>query len=353
MREHFDRCRGVSRRLSVRALCCVSLLSCGFPLLAPVTTRPLLAADNPPYDTVEFTNLATEPDVWTGSPVQRLAGEVLELDSQSLRILVSGGEERSIPAARIVRIEPHWHNEAAARARQLARERKYREVIDEVPTVLKSGLPRWQQQLLLADLVVAAEALGNRRTSGVLFLNLTASDPAPFLYGVMPLCWSGDEPDPILKAEAEKWLSSSQEAAQLLGASWLLATEKGAEAASKLTALKASSHPVLGQFAVVQAWRVVPPPEVLGKLGEWFEFRERLMLPLQLGPTEVIAERLMRAGESEMAIGQWMRIAAVHGDRYHRAAQALEAAAMQLRRLGREDEALRVNPWIDELRSER
>lgn len=353
MREHFDRCRGVSRRAARSVLCCVSLLWCGVPLLAPLVTRPLLAADNPPQDTVEFASLATEPDAWVASPAQRLAGEVLELDSQSLRILVSGGEERSIPAAQIVRIEPRWRSEAAADARQLARERKYREVIEAVPEALKSGLPRWQQQLLLADLVVAAEALGNRRTAGVLFLNLSASDPAPFLYGVMPLCWSGDEPDPVLKAEAEKWLGSSQEAAQLLGASWLLATEKGAEAASKLTALKASSHHVLAHFAVVQAWRVVPPPEVLGKLGEWFEFRERLVQPLQLGPTEVIAERLMRAGESELAIGQWMRIAAVHGDRYHRAAQALEAAAMQLRRLGREDEALRVNPWIDELRSGR
>jgi hypothetical protein len=87
-------------------------------------------------------------------------------------------------------------------------------------------------------------------------------------------------------------------------------------------------------------------------LNEWFTFRDQLLLPLQIGPTEFLADRLMRVGEPDLAIGQWMRIAATHPARYHRASQALEAAADQLRRLGRDKEMRKLESWAKQLRSE-
>ena len=79
------------------------------------------------------------------------------------------------------------------------------------------------------------------------------------------------------------------------------------------------------------------------------DYRDRMLQPLQLGPTEFLADRLQRIGETDLAIGQWMRIATLHADRYDRARRALTAAADSLTRQGRPAEAKKIEAWIDEL----
>ncbi|MCA9134436.1 MAG: hypothetical protein KDA45_14805, partial [Planctomycetales bacterium] len=135
-------------------------------------------------------------------------------------------------------------------------------------------------------------------------------------------------------------------------ASWLLFGPHGSTAGRTLAALRASPNSTVAQLAVVQSWRLVAPPETRPALASWIEFRDKLLPPLQLGPTEFLADRLMRIGEPELALGQWMRIATVHAERYHRAAGALQAAETQLKRVGRDDEAQRLKAWIQELRGE-
>jgi hypothetical protein len=293
-----------------------------------------------------------EADAWTEPLGYQLSGEVLQFEADKLVLKLADGTSRTILSRQVTQVDPDWRNDQAGNVHQLFVNKNYAEVIEQVPAVLKTGLPAWQQRALIAELVQAADALGNPRTAGILFLNLAASKPPALLYTDMPLCWTVREPDRALQSEAVKWLSRDDDPARLLGASWLLFGDQRDAAARAITQLQSSEIEAIAQLAVAQSWRIVPPPQTREKLTQWMEYRDKLLSPLQLGPTELLADRLMRIGETQLAIGQWMRIATMHADRYHRAAQALESAATQLQRLGRDEEAKRLEPWVKELRRE-
>ncbi len=301
------------------------------------------------YDIVEVINPADKPDAWHPPVTLQLQGEVKQFDGERLALLESDGSPRTIPSQYVLRIEPQWRNESAAAAHQLFVERKYQAVVKAVPQALQDNLAQWQQRLLIAELVQSATALGNPRVAGNYFLSLAKSNPPHLLYADMPLCWTVSEPDQALREESQKWLLEEAESARLLGASWLLFGEQSSEAKQALSQLQTSQNSAIANMAALQGWRLVPPPQTMSALPGWLEFRDQLLPPLQIGPTEFIADRLMRIGQPDLAIGQWLRIASQHGDRPHRAAQALQSAATQLQRLERNEEAQRLMEWIDRL----
>ncbi len=286
---------------------------------------------------------------WLSVTTVQYRGEVKQLDGVELQMIDTVGEAVRVPSHRVVRVEPRWRNATAAQTHQLFVQRRYRELSTAVPAALESDLERWQQRLLIAELVQGAEALGSPRVAGIYFLSLAESNPPPLLYSVMPLCWTAREPDQALRAAAEDWLKSDVEAARLLGASWLLMGESQLAAQRELTRLQASSNRTLAEIAVAQGWRLIPPPQTMSQLSAWLEFRDKLTGPLQLGPTELLSDRLMRIGRNDLALGQWGRIASQHADHPHRAAVALDAAGNQLRRMGKDQEAQRLETWKSEL----
>ncbi len=338
----------------------VSALSVWFVL---ASTATLLAQELPPAtrstevritdgvltDMVEYQGLTEKSDAWTVPLTVQLEGEIKQLDGQRLAMIESDGSPRTVPSQQIVRITPQWRNAAAADVHQMFVERKIKEVVKGVPEALQSNLVQWQQRLLIAELVQSVDALGNPQAAGSYFLSLAKSDPPHLLYADMPMCWSVCEPDEALREQAHQWLQDESEAAQLMGASWLLFGERSTEAKRAFSQLVRSQNSAIAQMAAIQGWRLTPPPQTMSNLTQWFELRDRLIPPLQLGPTEFIADRLMRIGQTELAIGQWLRIASQHADHPHRAAKAIQSAAAQLKRLGRDEEAQRLEAWINQL----
>jgi hypothetical protein len=325
---------------------CLSLLLCGIPVGVHAQET---ATGVPAADRVAYVGLTDKVDPWNPPAAVVLTGEVKQLDGDRLAMLESDGSPRTVPSAQIVSIEPQWRTAAAAAAHTQFVERKYKAVVAAVPTALKSDLVQWQQRLLIAELVQSVEALGEPRLAGIYFLSLAKSNPPHLLYAAMPLCWTVAQPDEALKAEAHKWLLDENEAAQLLGASWLLLDDPGSQAKQVLGQLRSSKNSAIAQLATLQGWRLTPPPQTMSELTRWLEYRDRLIPPLQLGPTEFIADRLMRIGRGDLALGQWMRIASGHTDHPHRCALALKAAAAQLQRAGRAEEAQSLEAWIDSL----
>ncbi|MFN7318573.1 MAG: hypothetical protein ACK5S6_03580, partial [bacterium] len=59
---------------------------------------------------------------------------------------------------------------------------------------------------------------------------------------------------------------------------------------------------------------------------EWQNRRDLLLLPLQLGPTELIADRWRAAQQPSLAAFENLRIAILHRDRYDRVRVARVAA---------------------------
>lgn len=333
---------------------CLTMLATVFSVQLPLSAQDLPSArDDSAWDVVELIELSGKRDVWNPPRTLQLLGEIKRFESEQLDLIDRSGSERTVPSKYVVRVMPRWRTAEAAQTHQLYVDGKFDELLKAVPAALESNLVQWQQQMLIAELVQAVAGQGKPRAACAYFLTLAESKPPPMLYASMPLCWTACEPDQVLRDGALKWLEKKDDdAARLLGASWLLFTDEQAAAQQALTQLQASPNTVIAQLAVAQGWRRVPPPQTMVDLNRWFEFRDKLLPPLQLGPTEFIADRLQRIGQIELAIGEWSRIGSQHADHPLRAQQALGDAATQLKRLGRDEEAQRFEAWKKELQKQ-
>ncbi len=303
----------------------------------------------PPLDTFLYAPANTQSsDIWTERVAEKLEGKIEELDDQRI-VYVEGEKRRELPSNRVTHVEPVWRTAAATSAHKLFSDRKYREAKDAITKAATNDLPRWQQRFLVAQFVDVLDALGDTRLAGGVYLkSLAPNQPPNMLYAQLPLSWTTAEPNRGLYEVAIEWLEQPSESAQLLGASWLLLGSESGTARAKLLKLQSSKVEPIAALAVAQAWRIVPPPETEAKLSEWLEYRDRLIQPLQLGPTEFIAERLARVGKIDQAIGQWSRIATFHADRPHHAALALDSAQRLLTQQGRANEAKRLQTWAEQ-----
>lgn len=317
------------------------------PAAAPIDTNP---AGSTELDTFEYAPVYTRSiDVWNPPIAEQLAGSIEEFDDQHI-VFIENGQRRELPSNRVLSIKPVWKSEAASNAHRLFTERRYEQAIEAIPVAVKSNIPRWQQRLLIAEIVDSAVAIGGIKGACSVFLDsLAPNQPPAMLYSSLPLCWTSEEPDRVLRQAAIEWLASTSEPAQLLGASWLVLGADGEAAKRKLQQLQGSEVEAIAWLAVAQAWRWVPPPETESKMPAWFEYRDRLLEPLQVGPTEFLADRLSRVGMTELAIGQWSRIASVNEEQNHRANKALQTAQQRLRDQGRIEEAKRLQAWIEQL----
>lgn len=327
----------------------MGLVVCFFPLplaFAQTEPAPQVPADNFYYAPAG----AQSNDVWSQRNADRLAGRIEELDDQRI-VYFEGEKRRELPSNRVTHVEPAWRTPAAEAAHKLFLDRKYREAKDAIAKAATNDLPRWQQRFLVAEFVDVLAVLGDTRLAGGVYLkSLAPNQPPAMLYGHLPMNWTTVEPNRALYDVAVEWLEQPNECAQLLGASWLLLGPDSESARGKLLKLQSSKVEPIAALAVAQAWRLVPPPETENKISEWLEYRGRLIEPLQIGPTEFLADRLARVGMIDQAIGQWSRIATVHANRPHIAARSLLAAQRLLTQQGRPEEAKRFQLWAEQFK---
>ena len=290
-------------------------------------------------------------------------GVLLDWDSRGIVIFRSNAKtQTTIPGDCIVRIEPAWANEIGETIHRLFLEREFKLVVTKGQEVLnnsgKSGLPNWQLRLILAEMIESCSALGKPHIAGPLFVSLTKANPPLLLFASIPLPW-GETPFSELDSTrmqplAEDWITQEAESTQLLGAAWLLTGVKRNLALETLEQLaKNAKAPMVSSYAKAQLWRIVPPAEILSdRYPRWLSERDRLMLPAQAGPTMLLAERLQQSGQTNLAIPEWLRIATLHGDRYHLATKAIPKASEALRSIGRAEEADRVQSLLDRYKRE-
>jgi hypothetical protein len=294
--------------------------------------------------------LPRSTNAWDPPPAITLIGKIQRLDQSVLEIVAADGRVQKLPSDRIERIEVAWASQTAAAAHERFAKQQYMEALKENGEVLRAGgIPLWQQCILLGELVEAAEAAGRPELAGQLFLKLGQQQPPDFLMAVVPLNWTSRELTPALEKAAGQWLEQGDDFAGLLGASWLLLTDRAQDARQRLTAIQSKPSKLLARLAVMQLWRASPPSETTGSLQSWMVARDSLLLPLQLGPSEFLAERLSRIGRTDLAVGEWMRIAALHPEHAYRARLALEAAQQRLSRESNDSSAKAVADWIGQL----
>lgn len=323
------------------------------PAASPTTENANSISLNTPADTFLYAAVITKSiDVWNPPQADRLSGNIEELDDRRI-VFIENEKRREIPSDRVMQVAPVWRTQVAADAHKFFVARRYREAKDAIAKAVTNDLPRWQQRLLVAEFVDVFAALGEYRVAGSVYLkSLAANQPPAMLLAHMPMNWTSLEPDRMHYEAAVEWLASDDEFGQVLGASWMLLGPDREAARAKLLKLHDSKNAAIASIAMAQSWRLVPPLETSAKLAEWFEFRDRLIEPLQIGPTEFIAERCARTGMIDLAIGQWSRIATMHSNQSHRAWNALNAAARTLNQQNRDEEANRFLTWAEEFRAQ-
>ncbi len=289
-------------------------------------------------------------NLWSPHPVLILTGRVEKVDSQVLEIVESDGKRRKLPSDRIERIDVHWHNEAAASAHQRFVDRDYVGVLKNNAEVVRDKTtPFWQQCILLSEIVQSFEALNKPESAGKYFLLLAQQSPPDYLLATIPLNWTSREVTPTVTKAAREWLNDPNEYAGLLGASWLLLAEDGDAARQRLQKLQASTSKSVQRLAAMQLWRTVPPSETSSRMSRWLEARDSLSLPMQLGPSEFMAERFARVDNQNLAIGEWLRIAATYPQFPYRANMALQSASSRLSRNGDKTQLENIQKWQAEL----
>jgi len=300
--------------------------------------------------------LPRSANLWNPHPTVVLSGKIEKLDQLTVEYVSSeNGQRRKLPSDRIERIDVNWGTPAAAEAHARFVKREYVAVLKDNDEVLRAGgFPRWQQVILLSEIVQSFEAIGKPEGACKYFLILAEQSPPDFLFATIPLNWNSRESSPAMVKAAKEWLVDKNEIAGLIGASWLLLGEQGEQAKLRLQKLQASTNRAVARLAAVQLWRTVPPTETTGRMNKWLEARDSLSLPMQLGPTEFLAERFSRIDRPELAVGEWLRIAANYPEHPHRAAMALEQAGERISRSDfaeKEAQTRSVRGWREELQA--
>lgn len=281
-----------------------------------------------PVDQIWFgpakANLNDSWETWNSHSVRC---RIIRLDAETLDIRDENGTLKKLELNRVVAVRPQWNNEHAAEMDRNFYEGKYAEHAKMAATVLKTDMPPYQQRLLLAQVVITANAIGNRVPAGNIYVTLCKNSPPPFLLAAAPLNWVDSQTTKAMETAAEGWLAEKEEGIQLLGASWLLSGSKRNDALDTLEKLTRSTNSPIAELATCQLWRIVPiSPDSTATLLGWQTRRDSLLLPLQLGPTELIADRWRAARQPSLSAFESLRIAILHRDRYDRVRVARVAA---------------------------
>ena len=293
------------------------------------------------------------------NPFPPVSKELAIVDWTPERLLfLDGGEIRQLQGDQVAAIEVEWQNEDAIEAENAFQKQDFRGVIQSIQSANNGKLLQWQQKILIGRLVEALWAVGTREEACRTFLALAKFKPPTMIYGIAPLAWTNDGLDRQLERSASIWIDTEstdpaeQDANRLLGASWLLTGNQREKSVAELEALRDQSTVVaIRHLAECQLWRIEPAQSARERrLAIWQSTRDKMPFALQSGPTLLIADKLARSNQIELAIAEWMRIATLHPSRYHVSQIATESAIDSLRKLGRSEDAARVESFVAKLR---
>ncbi|MFO0901884.1 MAG: hypothetical protein U0939_02720 [Pirellulales bacterium] len=273
----------------------------------------------------------------------RLSGEIVEIRAGQLTLRRADGREDAYPLARVARWDAAWPA-GVDDARRHIREGRYAEAVEQLRAASGRETRAWVKRALVADAVVCFRELNQLQRAGELFASLYQSDPQTPHLDVIPLAWTPvSDPSAAWLELAQRWLSQDDAPAlALLGASWLIASGQPERAQSVLQKLSTSRDSRVALLAEAQRWRSLGATAAESELERWPKVVERLPTSLRAGPYYTLGRTLAQRGQSELAVLMYLRVPIEYADQARLAAESLEAAAAELDRLQRADEAQRL-----------
>ena len=132
------------------------------------------------------------------------------------------------------------------------------------------------------------------------------------------------------------WLVDEQNpAANLLGASWLLASSERDLAVQVLKQLAVGQDRQIAFLAEAQLWRIQVPTVSAGGIEGWEKMLERMPPALRSGPSYLLGHALRRTGREQDALIAWMRVPLQYPRHRLLAAESLLATARYYQATGK------------------
>ncbi len=181
---------------------------------------------------------------WLPLELSAIEGEILEINRDEI-VYVADGETqmRKVPGDQVVAIDVDWGSEEAKLAHEAYLSRDYAKSFELARKAINSGILRWQQRIMVSEMVVASRLQGRWSTSGKVFLTLAAQSPPTIHFASIPLIWEQQELDRSALELAKEWMTKDEEEARLIAASWLLSGNARGQATQVLEELNKSRRP--------------------------------------------------------------------------------------------------------------
>jgi len=258
-------------------------------------------------------------DRWKPRSFIEVQAVVVSWEADQLVVVKPGANgTSSFPGDLVAGIEPNWKSPAYAQVHELFVQHKFREVLQQGQAALAMpDIPRWQQRVVVAEMIDSAVALEQYAVAARIF-KILAQDTSPeLLLSRIPVPWTD---------------------------AWLLGSEHRLVAIEKLKSIAASGDSLMASYSKTQLWRLAAPEEVFSTgFAQWTALRDQLPLALQAGPSMLLAHRLDQAGQTKIALTEWLRVTSLHEDRYHLRNRALQKAIQGAKNIGDQELAARLS----------
>jgi hypothetical protein len=243
-----------------------------------------------------------------------MEGKILDWNADGLIHLIEGELEiRRLQGDQCAAMEVAWSTPQADEADRMYRRGEWLASVRAAQQAMGSGILPWQRRVLATQIVDALVEEGKIDLAMSVWEKLIQERPPLLHYAFLPLVWSRDAITMEAPSNALSWLDSNEPSVRLVGASWLLTSRDRQRALEVLQALAKDSHPAIRQLAGAQQWRVLSASQFAAeKLPEILAARDRMLFPLQVGPTFLIADRLEEADQAVLALYQWQHLVTLH-----------------------------------------
>ncbi|MEX2187474.1 MAG: hypothetical protein WD875_11790 [Pirellulales bacterium] len=275
----------------------------------------------------------------SGGSIVTRNGTVVDYTASELRLRPAGGRDVVLPADQIVRIEAA-RSAAHDQAETSFGKRAWREAAEQFADAIRGEERPWVRREMLARMVRCYRALGDGDSAGKVFLQLVKSDATADQFAAIPLAWQTVDPLVVSPQQARAWLDAvGDPAANLLGASHLLATTDADDAMAALQRLTSDRDLRIALLADAQRWRTIRTALDDAELARRQRTVERIDASLRGGPYFALGQSLLSAGKIDEAVAALLRVPIGHAQQRSLPAAALASAGSALREAGRTDEA--------------
>ena len=269
-------------------------------------------------------------------------GTIVDLTGKAVTIR-RGGRVEMLATDRIVR----WKTDRQAAHQQADKKfesKDYRGALDAYERAVRGERRIWMQRIILGRCVQCYKNLGRHEEAIDMFLIIADSDPTTQLFAGVPVPWRTMSASPAVTRKVIAFIGQTEkrEATRLIGASWLLATDRQSDAVNVLRSLLSSQNPYVASVAEAQLWRAAVAKATDKDRSRWRQRITQMPQDIRSGPYFVLGQAEGIAGNHEAAALDFMRVPIHDVHARELAAQSLLLAGENLEQINRNQEASRL-----------